>query len=85
VAEEHAVAAERYSSLVALHSEKAEHSYIQGKVKGWRKSAREKKYSGELDAKTPFGIDFLIVPQSNTSEWKGDGAGEKGYLWAPIP
>jgi hypothetical protein len=85
VAEEHAAAAEKYGSLVALHSAKAEHSYIQGTVKGWRKSPRQRKYSGEADAKTPFGIDFLIALQDNSSEWKGDGSGEKGYLWAPTP
>jgi hypothetical protein len=85
IAKEHAIAAERYGSLVALHSVKAEHSYVQGTVKAWRKGPRERKYSGEANAKTPFGIEFLITPQSNASEWKGDASGEKGYLWAPIP
>jgi hypothetical protein len=85
VAKENAVAAEKYGSIVALHSVKAELSYIQGIVKGWRKSERARRYTGEVDAKTPFGIDFLLAPQSNPIEWKGDGSGEKGYSWSSIP
>ncbi len=85
VAEEHAIAAEKYGSTVALHTVKAERSYIQGIVRGWRKSPRERKYSSEADVKTPYGIDFLLTPQSNSCEWKGHGSGGKGYLWSPIP
>jgi hypothetical protein len=85
VAAANAEAAVKYGSLVALHVTKAEQSYVQGTVKAWTKQPREPKNAeGEL-VKTEFGIEFLIEPTNNTLPWKGDGAGEKGYAWAPIP
>lgn len=85
VAEAHAIAAEKYASIVALHVSKAEKSYLQGVVKGWRKSQRAKKYSGDQPTKIDMGIDFLIEPISSPLPWKGDGAGEKGYAWSKVP
>lgn len=85
VADEHAITAEKYGAIVALHPTKAEPSYIQGRVVGWRRSEREKKYSGEVEAKTPTGIDFLIEPTMDQLQWRGEGSGEKGYAWSELP
>jgi hypothetical protein len=85
VAEAHAEAAREHGSLIALHSAKAELSYLQGTIKDWRKTAREPKYSGDQLVKTDFGIDFLFEPTSGPMPWKGEATGEKGYAWAPVP
>jgi hypothetical protein len=85
VSEDHAEAAVRFGSYVALHLAKAERSYFQGVVKDWRRSVRERRYSGEQQTQTMSGIDFLFEPSEAPLEWKGDGSGEKGYAWAPLP
>lgn len=85
VAERHAERGVRYGSVVALHSSKAELSYIQGTIKEWRKRPREDKYSGDQSTSIKEGIDFLIEPTHTPLVWKGDGSGEKGYEWASIP
>jgi hypothetical protein len=85
VAEKHAENAVRYSALVSLHSSKAELSYLQGTVTGWRKSPREARYSGEQLTQTKEGIDFLFQPSNVPLPWKGTATGEKGYAWAPLP
>jgi hypothetical protein len=80
-----AEAAEKYGSVVALHATRAEPSYLQGKVKGWQKKPRERKYSGDQLTKTMTGIEFLIEPTRTPLVWQGDATGEKGYAWSPIP
>lgn len=85
VDEDHAIAAEKYGSIVALHASKAESSYLQGVVKGWRKSQREAKYSGDQTVRTALGIDFLFEPSGTPTPWKGDATGEKGYAWSDVP
>jgi hypothetical protein len=80
VAEKHAENAVRYGALAALHSSKAEPSYLQGTVKAWRKSPRQARYSGEQLAQTSEGIQLSNIPLP----WKGTATGEKGYAWKPI-
>ncbi len=85
IAQTYAEAAVKYGSLVALHTSKADPSYLHGTTKAWRKSPRESKYSEDHLVKTESGIDFLFEPSDTPLQWKGDGSGEKGYGWAPIP
>jgi hypothetical protein len=75
----------RYGSTIALHSSKAEPSYLQGVIKRWDKRQRERKYAEDQLVKTEQGIDFFFEPTGTSLPWVGDGAGEKGYAWAPIP
>lgn len=84
VAEEHAERAARYGAFVALHSSRAEPSYLQGMVKAWRKSRRQPRYSGEKQTQVDEGIDFLFEPSGFPLPWKGDATGEKGYAWASL-
>ncbi|MBV9461278.1 MAG: hypothetical protein JO141_27715 [Bradyrhizobium sp.] len=61
VAEENARNAEAHGAVVALHTSKAEPSYLQGVVKAWRKSLREKRYAEEQLVKTcPASISCLF-------------------------
>jgi hypothetical protein len=85
VAEENAIEAQTYGSLVALHISKSERSYLQGEIRGWRKSPRQKEYAEGQVAKTAFGIDFQFMPNDNPVPWHGDASGEKGYRWAELP
>jgi hypothetical protein len=85
VAAANAEAAQKYGSFVALHTTKAEPSYLQGVIKSWQKRPRESKYADGQLVKTEFGLDFLFEPSNNPLPWKGEGSGEKGYAWAPIP
>jgi hypothetical protein len=85
VATANAKAGEKFSSLVALHTTKAELSYLQGTIKAWRKMPREPRYAEDQLVKTNFGIDFLFDPVNTPIPWKGEGSGEKGYAWLPIP
>jgi hypothetical protein len=85
VDEDHAKAAVKHSSYVALHSSKAELSYLHGIVKDWRRRDRERRYTGEQLTQTRSGIDFLFQPSDAPFEWKGHATGEKGYAWAPLP
>jgi hypothetical protein len=85
VAVANAKAAEKYGSIVALHGSRGEPSYIQGRVKGWQKKPRERRYSGDQLTKTKYGIEFLLEPINNPLAWQGEATGEKGYAWSPIP
>ena len=85
VAEKHAEAAVRYGSLVALHRIKAEPSYLQGKVTGFQKQPRATRNADGEFVSTETGIEFQLKPTVDALAWKGDGSGEKGYVWAPIP
>lgn len=78
----HVERAERIRAYVALHQTKAEPSYLQGTVKGWRRAVRGQEYAEGRPTKTEYGIDFLLEPTSEPYQWNGDGAGEKGYLWS---
>lgn len=82
VAEEHAERAVKFGSSISLHSSRAELSYLQGKVKAWRKSPRQLRYSGQQRTQVDEGIDFLFEPSGSPLPWKGDATGEKGYAWA---
>jgi hypothetical protein len=70
VAAQHAETAVKYASLVSLHSSRAELSYLQGTIKAWRKSPRERRYSGEQLTQIEEGIDFLIEPTDSPSDGK---------------
>jgi hypothetical protein len=74
----------KYGAYIALHVEKSEPSYIQGKLKGWRRSERDRQYSDEHLVQIPMGIDFLLGPTTVPYAWIGDGSGEKGYAWKEI-
>ena len=78
VSEKNAENALKSGAYVALHRSRAEPSYLQGTVTGWRKSPRERRY-GDQEAQTRFGIDFLLQPTVQAYEWVGDATGEKGY------
>lgn len=85
VAEANAEAAVKYGSLIALHTARAEPSYLQGTIRGWNKQARQPRNAdGELVGHE-FGIEFQFEPTSSPLPWKGDASAEKGYAWAPIP
>src|SRR5260370_27224646 len=71
VAEEHAERAVRYGALVSLHPSRAELSYLQGTVKAWRRSPRQRRYSGEQTTQVQEGIDFLLEPSDLALPWKG--------------
>jgi hypothetical protein len=85
VSEANVALALRYGSTVALHASKAEASYLQGTIKAWERRPREPRYAEDQLVKTEFGIDFLFEPSDVSLPWVGEGAGEKGYAWAPIP
>ena len=78
----HAERGERIGAYVTLHATKAEPSYLQGIIKGWRRSSREPEYADGRPVKIEYGIDFLIEPTNEPCQWHGDGAGEKGDLWS---
>jgi hypothetical protein len=75
----------RMGAYVALHTAKSEPSYLQGTIKDWRRSPRERQYAEGRPAKTPFGIDFLLELTGSPYEWQGHGSGEKGYAYAEPP
>ena len=78
----HAERGEKIGAYVALHATKAEPSYLQGVIKGWRKSDREQEYAEGRPVRIEHGIDFLLEPTNAPYQWNGDGSGEKGYLWS---
>lgn len=84
VSEDNAETGLKHGSVVALHASKAESSYLQGTIKGWQKRSRESRYAEDQVVKTEFGIEFLLEPMNTPLSWAGEGAGEKGYAWAPI-
>jgi hypothetical protein len=77
----HAKRAARIGAYVALHTTKSELSYLQGVVRDWRKMAREQEYAEDRPVKIEFGVDFLLETTDEPYGWKGDGSGEKGYVW----
>jgi len=81
----HAEAAVKYGSLVALHIAKAEPSYLQGKIKSWKKQARQPRNADGKLASNREGIEFEFEPTNDPMAWQGDSAGEKRYAWPPIP
>lgn len=76
VAEDRVEASMAAGGYIALHESKAEPSYRQGKIVGFRKAARD------MVAKRNEGIEFLVEATESPLTWVGDGAGEKGYNWA---
>ena len=82
IAQAHAERAAKVGSYVALHESKAGPSYLQGTIKDFRISKRERSYAEGHVAQTEFGIDFLFAPNNTPYEWVGDGSGEKGYAWS---
>jgi hypothetical protein len=74
----HAERGEKIAAYVALHTTKAEPSYLQGIIRGWRKTMREQQYAEGRPVKIESGIDFLLEPTTEPYQWEGDGAGEKG-------
>jgi hypothetical protein len=79
----HAERAPKIGAYVALHTSKSESSYLQGTVKDWRKSERDREYAEGRPVNIEFGIDFLGEMTNEPYSWKGDGSGEKGYVWGP--
>ena len=77
----HAERGARAGAYVELHKTKSEPSYLQGTIKGWRRSLREKHYVDGRPVKTRFGIDFLLELTGSPHDWHGDGSGEKGYAY----
>jgi hypothetical protein len=77
----HAERAAKIRAYVALHTSKSEPSYLQGTVKDWRKSERDRQYAEGRAVKIEFGIDFLGEITNEPYGWNGDGSGEKGYVW----
>jgi hypothetical protein len=78
----HAERAAKIGAYVALHETKSETSYLQGLVKDWRVSKRERQYAEGQTTKTETGIDFLFEITDISYQWVGGGSGEKGYAWA---
>ncbi|MBS0246798.1 MAG: hypothetical protein JSR61_09265 [Proteobacteria bacterium] len=85
VSKEHAIAAVKYGSIVALHATKNESSYLQGKITNWKQKARQPRNSDGNLVAIETGIEFEFEPTEVLLAWKGSGTGEKGYAWAPIP
>jgi hypothetical protein len=63
----------QFGARLALHNSKAESSYRQGIIKGYR------KVDDFADGKVESRIDFLVISESQTLEWAGLATGEKGY------
>jgi len=42
---------------------------------------REQEYADGRPVKIEFGVDFLLERTDEPYDWKGDGSGEKGYVW----
>jgi hypothetical protein len=77
--------AERSSKIgayVALHAARSEPSYLQGIVKDWRSAKRDPEYTEDRPVKIEYGVVFLLEPTNEPYQWKGDGSGEKGYVWS---
>jgi len=72
----------KIAAYVALHVSKAERSYLQGTIEGWRISKRDREYAEDRPVKIQHGVDFLVRLTGKPYDWKGDGSGEKGYAWS---
>lgn len=68
----------KYGAHLALHEDKAEPSYRQGRIVDYRRGARD------MVDKENEGIEFLVEETVNSLEWKGGGSGEKGYKWEEL-
>jgi hypothetical protein len=66
---------------VALHLRHSEPSYLQGKIKAWRRSKRERAYAEGQEVKTPMGPDFLLQITEQPMEWRGEGTMERSYVY----
>ncbi|MDO1580684.1 hypothetical protein [Rhizobium oryzicola] len=75
VAEHHVESSLARGAYLALHESKADVSYRQGNIVGYRRSPRD------MIDKENYGIEFLVEPTLVAISWVGDGAGEKGYKW----
>jgi hypothetical protein len=75
VARVHAERAPSVGAYLALHETKAEPSYRQGLVGGWRRATRA---VGKMEE----GMEFLVRPTDRPYDWAGEGKGEKGYKWS---
>ena len=65
-------------TVFALHENRAAPSYLQGKVIRVANIIRRPSESG----KNMRRIEVLVEASSQPLDWRGEGKGEKGYLWA---
>jgi hypothetical protein len=74
----------QHGAYLALHEARSEDSYRQGKVLDFRRKPRDMVPETDAGASPQIeeGIEFLIEETSDSFEWVGGGAGEKGYKWA---
>ena len=72
----------KVGAYVALHLNHAEPSYLQGTMKAWRRSKREKEYADGQEVKTQMGTDFLLEITDNRLDWRGHGTVERSYVYA---
>jgi hypothetical protein len=77
----HAEQGLKHGAYVALHAAKSDPSYLQGIIRGWRRTKREHEYAEGRPVKIEYGVDFLLEPTNESYRWSGDGSGEKGYVW----
>lgn len=82
VAEDQAKRSLSVGAYVALHLSHSEPSYLQGRMKDWRRSKRESEYAEGQEVKTPMGTDFLIELTDERLEWQGEGTVERSYVYA---
>lgn len=80
IAKEHAEAGILLKTYVALHEKQSEPSYLQGIIKHWRPSARERIY-GDKERQSDWGIEFQLEPIAKPFPWRGDGIFEKSYWY----
>jgi len=84
VKEENVQESLRHGAYLALHENKAERSYRQGRIVGYDLAERDMLKGGETQPQTRIGIEFLVETTNEPYDWVGDGAGEKGYKWANV-
>jgi hypothetical protein len=65
-----------YEGYLALHENKNEGSYRQGRVVSYRRAPRD------MIERDNEGIEFLVIEDGLHKDWVGSGSGEKGYLWS---
>lgn len=76
VAEDNVKMSLAVGAYLALHEGRAQTSYRQGQIVGYRLAPRD------LIAKRNMGIEFLVQSSDTPLAWVGDATGEKGYKWA---
>jgi hypothetical protein len=84
VAERQAERSLKAGAYVALHEFKSEPSYLQGAIRGWRVSKRQKEYAPGRKVKKETGVDFLIELTDRPYSWIGDSSGERGYAYREV-